>query len=938
VKLLNRILLALALSIIFPVIAAAQYTSGLIAGIIQAEDGSPVPGVKIDLIHGGATAQTISDSEGRFTFFSVNPGQVVVQFEHGTMPSVMKYNTGIHPGQTLRLNIKAWKIEEVAGTPAPWRTEKVLAEEWIDSFPNANNIDAFLNHTEPSVVAERYDVAGMHGHRQLLLGIRGSSLTQNATTINGINVTSPDGSGMLAFPDITTMKSIAYTVGDSIEQHMGTGAHLSMMPKTGGRKIHGQSRLFFQSGALQNTNPTERLRFFGITDSDERWHHFINADFQIGGPLGGAPWTYFGAFSLRDQDKYIREHTLPVSATVGQETFHLTGNPSERDQVSFYWAGQQISEPQANASPQITREASLDQDQRYQTLQAAWIRSISPKSLIDARLGVVSGDIRSRPQPEINAQNREELFPGFALYGAPNTPSYLEMVEMLSNTVSGAPSLISNSDAFTFEAKFGFSTIQDSFGKSSHRIAAGAAYRRSILTQQNSAIDNVNLLFFERMPESVRLLNTPVKTRDRIHHLQFHGADSISFARLSIGFGAYASFANGANILDSDISANSLTWKNLSGRIGIAFSPWNNRRLILRAGLARIFDQPLTRTWSAVNASGFGVERHSWIDENGDLQFQPGEEAGILKVYGAPYSRLDPDLRNPHMNEATLGFGSEITSGISVQVFGFRRTEKNLISLVNEGVPFSSYTPVQVWDPGPDGDLTGGGDGSLVTAYNQDRSTLGQDRYLLTNPEGHTGSSEGFELKLGFVFGRFQAEASIMRYREVAATAPGIAATENDTSALLGVFDDPNKAILARGSTYFDRGTVGRLWATYDLFWGIHSAAIISYQDGLPFGRYLPVKDFNQGVFGILMRQRGPGESGSVGGYMTAHYRNLDLRISREFSWSPGRLSAVIDVFNIENRAGALIQTDVTAPTHLYRIPLRFQTPRSIQLGIHYRW
>jgi hypothetical protein len=938
VKLLSRILSTLALFIIIPAIATAQYTPGLITGTIQTGEGNPVSGVRIGLILERMTAQTLSDSEGRFAFFFVDPGQVVVQFEHGSMPAIMEYKTDIYPGQILHLTVKAWKIEETAGTAPPWRTEKVLTEEGIDLFPNANHIWAFLNHTEPSVVAERYDVAGMHGHRQLLLGIRGSSFTQNASIINGIEISSPDGSGMLAFPDISTMKSITYTVGDSIEQHMGTGAHLSMIPKTGGRKIHGQSRLFFQSGALQNTNPTERLRFFGITDSDERWHHFIDADFQIGGPLGRSSWTYFGAFSLRDQEKHIREHILPVAATVAQETFHLTGDLSERDRLSFYWAAQQLDEPQANASPQVTREASLDQDQRYQTLQASWTRFISAKSVIDARLGIVSGDIGSRPQPGINAQNREELFPGFALYGTPDTPSYLEMVAMLSNTMSGAPSLIANSDAFTFEGKLGFSTIQDGFGKSSHRITTGASFRRSSLTQQNSAIDNVNLLFFERTPESVRLLNTPVETRDRLHHLQFHGADTISFSRLSIGVGAYASFSNGANILDSDVSVNSLTWKNLSGRVGLAFSPWNNRRLLLRAGLARIYSQPLTRTWSAVNPSGLGYERHSWIDKNGDLQFQPGEDAGILKVYGAPYSRLDPDLRNPHMNEASLGFSSEIISGVSIQLFGFRRTEKNLISLVNEGVPFSSYIPVQVWDPGPDGDLYGGADGRLVTAYNQDPATLGEDRYILTNPEGHTGSSEGFELKLGFVFGKFQAEASVMRYREVAATAPGMLATENDTSALLGVFDDPNKAILARASTYFDRGTVGRLWAIYDLFWGIHCSAIISYQDGLPFGRYLPISGFNQGVFGVLMRQRGPGEPGSTGGYMTTHYRNLDLRISKDIAWSSGRLSAVVDIFNIENRAGSLLQTDVTAPTHLWRIPLRFQTPRSIQLGVHYRW
>ena len=944
VKRLSLVFSTLVILFFIPGNAISQYSPGIIDGIIRGSDGKPVAGAKICVLHDesgiedGVEAQTVSDSEGRFTFFFINPGRTILHFDHDSMEGTAAYKTRLYPGQILRLEVQAGKAREVPVAPVSWKAEKVLAEEWMDVFPNTKHIWAFLNHSEPSVVAERYDVSGMHGHRQFLLGVRGSSYTQNPSDIDGIDISSPDGNGMLAFPDFAAMKSVVYTVGDSMNQHLGTGAHLSLIPKTGGRRMHGEARLFFQSGALQNTNPTERMQFFGITDSDERWRRFINTDFQLGGPVGQKSWTYFGAISLRDQEKYIREQILPVSATVVQETMNLSGSFSEKNRLSVYWAAQQLSEPQAYASPQVTREATVDQDRRYQTLRVGWTRSMSPRTLIDVRFGIVSGDIHSRAQPGTDTQNTEELFPGFTLYGMPDTPNYLDMVDRLNNTISGAPSLIPNSGAAAIQGRFGFSTVRDGFGKSNHRISAGVAFRRASLTQRYSAIDNINLLFFERVPESVRLLNTPVKTRDRIHHLEFHVADTISFSRLSIGIGAYTNISNGANLPDSGSSTNSLTWKNLSGRVGLAYDPWKNRRLVFRAGLARIYHQPLTRTWTAVNPSGLGIQRHSWVDENGDRLYQPGEDMGVLKVYGAPYSRLDPGLRNPHMNEVNVGFSSEIISGISFHLFGFRRTEKNLMSLVNEGVPFSSYTPVQVLDPGPDGDLNAVDDNRMVTAYNQDPETLGEDRYVLTNPDGHTGNAEGYEIKVGFSFHRFQAEASVMRYRAVAATAPGMLAVQNDTSALLGIYDDPNKAILARGSTYFDRGTVARFWAVYDLFWGIRWAPVISYQDGLPSGRCLPVSGFNQGVFGILVRQRGPGDPGSVGGYMTKHYRNFDSRISKEFSWGTGRLAAVVDIFNIENRAGGLLQTDVTAPTHLWRIPLRFQTPRSIQLGVHYRW
>jgi hypothetical protein len=860
------------------------------------------------------------------------------------------YKTVFYPGQTLRLNVtlleqtalpsgeSRWRFKVPAGGASVWESEKVLTAKWADAFPNTLNLWSFLDHTETSVIADRYDVSGMHSNRQLLIGLRGNTYTQNQYSINGISVSDPSGRGALAFPDFSTMNTVELTAGNFSGIHLGTGAHLAMTPKTGSSGIHGRSQVFFQSGALQNVNPTDRLRFFGITESDERWRHAVDANFQIGGPLGDMPWTYFGSVSLRDHEKYIRERTLPVSSTVFQETLHLNGDLSETDRLSLYWAGQQINEPQANASPLVTREASLDQDRIYHTLSAAWTRLLSAKSLIDARFGLVSENVDSDHQPGVQKQSRQELFPGFALYGVPNEISYLEMVDRLYNTVSGAPPLITNSDTLALEGNFGFSSVREGFAHSNHRIAAGINFHRSSITQSHAAIDNVNLLFFETLPESILFLNTPARTRDRIHHLEVYAADAISFSRLSLNFGAHASFANGANILGSGVKENSLTWNNLSWKAGFAYGFWNRHPIVLRAGYTHAYNQPLTTTWSAVHPAGLGFERYSWTDLNGDLQYQPGEESGILKVYGAPYSRLDPNAKNPFADEVTVGFSGEFIPGITFHAFGFHRNEKNLLSLVNEGVPFSSYTPVQVWDPGPDGQLNFGGDDGQVTAYSQDPLTLGNDRYVLTNPSGHTGYSEGFMLKLLLAVGSFQMDASAQRYRSVAPTAPGMLVFENDTSALLGVYDDPNKAIRAEASTYFDRGTVGQFHATQNLGWGIQWAIVISYLDGLPYGRYLPVKGFSQGVFGILARQRGPGRPGSENGYRTVHYRNMDFRLTKQFSLGPGRMDAVIDIFNLENRAEALIQTDVTAPTHLYRIPLRFQTPRSVQLGLRYRW
>jgi hypothetical protein len=945
-----RVGIWLALPMFFVGSLLAQNGACTISGTVYAEDERALAGTRIERTQHGLSLSQFADANGRFHLPCAVAGSLRLRFEHpstgevGTYEALTSNEMPLHLVVVLRTqpplssHSHSWEIrEQPAESAGPWPAERVLTDRLMESMPNTEHLWGLLNHLDASLVADRYDISGMHSQRQFLFGVRGSSWTQNQAILNGLTVSHPSGEGMLQFPDLTAFKSIAYSVGDSPSQHAGAGGHLSLAPKSGSREFHGQARLFFQGGVLQDSNVTSRHRSFGITESDERWQHYLNGGVQMGGPLGNLPWTWFGAFSSRDLKKWIRDHPLAVSAGVNQGTLHLLGNWDSGNQVALFWSAQRVREPQSGASPQITREASLDLRQHLHTLQGSWTRFLSPASTLDLRVGVSLSRLDARNQPGGLKQSREELFPGFTLLGVGNPLDPLEMVRMLSNVRTGTAPIAMPSNTAVWEGSVLYSTLRVGPAHSSHRISLGAGSRSASLDQRYQSADGVNLLYFESAPDSVRLLNTPAQTRDRLRQLDFHAADSVSFGRLNWTVAVHSYHWAGNNLLNSGRSMNRLGWNNLSARLGTAYRLALRHPLVVRMGIARIYSQPLAGTWTALNPEGLGVRLSSWNDANVDGQYQPGEDTRILKRYGSPFTRLDPELKNPHTDELTLGFTQSI-GGVTFQATGYRRSERHLISLVNEGVPPSSYFPVQVLDPGPDGYLGAGGDDQFITVFNQKPETLGQDRYLLTNPPGHNGHSEGFTLKLGYSTRRLMAEASATRYRAVAATAPGMTAWENDTGTLLGVFDDPNKSILARGSTYFDRGTLGRIWMSWDLGRHLIWSVIAGYQDGLPCSRYLPVKGLNQGVIGVLTLQRGPGEAGSIPGFMTTHYRNIDIRLTKEVSLVTGSLQAMVDVFNLTNAAQTLLQTDVTAPTQLWRIPLRFQTPRSLQLGLRYKW
>jgi hypothetical protein len=927
----------------------AQYRSS-ITGSIHTDKGQPVVDVQISCVHNDQSITLVSDSAGRFHWYFVPPGVYSCRFKHESVAEVAAYETTVSVGSSMNLVIILYP-EEDSGTSSAWSIgkgdtrapdismpERFLSESYIQSLPNSDHIWSLLNLTEPAVVADRYDPAGLDSSRPFLIGVRGSSWSQNQGLVNGQTVSHPSGDGMLAFPDMTTWEGIIYTVGDSPTRHTGPGAHIEFIPKSGHRESHGQAQMFFQSGALQNDNVTSRQRSFLITQSDERWKYYLNGAFEVGGPLGKQPgWNYFTAVSVRNLQKWVRNQPLPISGAVGQETLNLSGEPSQKDRLSFYFSGQQRYEPQAEASPQITRDSSINQHQGYRQAQTYWTRRPSSRSLLEARFGLAISNLKSRFQPADQVQSTEELFPGFIIDGYyPGVPAPGAVFLSLNNTRRGPGPLSTSYDASSWEGSAVYSNVRDGFWHSNHRMSVGGSYHDSSLTQKKTSIGGINLLSFEGAPNSVRLLNTPNQTRDRIRLLEFYAGDTASFSRLSVTLSAFADSSRGESDLSSGRIVNSLPWFNVGGRVGAAFQATNRWPLVFRFGLAKIYDQPTVRAWTASNPDGLGVQLYKWDDVNGDMQFQPGENTKILKVYGGPYTRMDPNLKNPETLEHTLG----LTQGFGkfvFEMFGFRRSSKQLMSLVNEGVPFSSYTPLQVIDPGPDG-IRYTSDDSMVTVYNQSPDSLGHDRYVLTNPPGFSGHSEGMELKLRFSSTRTQVETVVTRYRAVGTTAPGNGAHQNDTSAFLGVFDDPNKGIFARGSTFFDRGTLARVQGVTELPLKMRASVIVNYQDGLPYARVLPVQGLNQGLIGVLTSQRGSGEVGSQAGLMTTHYETINARLTRNFLIKRKSIAATLDVFNLLNLAQPLLQNDVTSKSEHWRVPLRTEAPRSLQLGIRHNW
>ena len=266
----------------------------------------------------------------------------------------------------------------------------------------------------------------------------------------------------------------------------------------------------------------------------------------------------------------------------------------------------------------------------------------------------------------------------------------------------------------------------------------------------------------------------------------------------------------------------------------------------------------------------------------------------------------------------------------------FRRDDKDRIAAIDTGVPAQAFTPLSILDPGPDG-IPDTFDDQRLTVYAQNPATLGQDRYLLTNPAGLRMLNTGMVAEVGTTWRRLTFHASFVAEKSYGPTNPGDAVYENDPGVIGSLFLDPNTSIHAAGRSFVDRAYVAKIQANYELppaLGRIEVSSVAAYMDGLVFARQLLVTGFPQGPFLVATTVRGSPEGGNRAQYVI----NWNLRLSRQFVLPFGRFEVSGDILNVTNAAQRLQEDDLSSPSFNLRLPVAIQPSRFVRVGFQYEF
>jgi hypothetical protein len=895
---------------------------GSLTGVALDRSGNPVVGLEISLRRedGLQFPETRSADDGSFALSGIPPGDYLLQVKGPDgMTEFPSRGVVFEPEQALFLRIVGQKLELLDITDVSART--VIDRFQAQSLPSANNVWSLIENQDFSATTNRIDVGGVWATLPALWSSRGSvSWTQSSYLINGLDATDPYSTGVPLFhPDVEAFDFIVHDNGRFPIADISPGGAFDFIAREGTSDYHGSVSASLTAPGMSSKSVPSRLEEEGLFERT-RLSFFGNASAQISGPIIPKKVLLFTSLSYLNLKRDIAEFSPDDEGTVSSALVNLSARLGRNSSLRLFWTGQVIRHPTAGAGREVPFSATINRKNIYNVFQLVWSYRLRPDHFFELGAAFNQGNIRSGFQEGIDEPHGEEIFQG---------------------TPSGAAALADDSDRSTFVLQGKGQAFLGGV-RFRQRVDYGFSLRRASSATQTEILDDIHLHFFGDTAFEIVRFNTPLRHEERSLDIHLFAEDTISLPKqASLSFGLHLISTKGwvpeavpavrPGFPQRD-TGGKIDWLHLSPRLNFAIPFLRDRSLTLRVSAGRYFFHLPLSYLSFGNPQGLGGLAYPWTDRNGDRRVQADETGPLWRREGPYFSRIDPDLKRPYTDEFAVSFTKIFRNSLYLTLAGFYRETRHLVETLNTGVPLTSYDPIQIYDPGDDY-IPGNHDDLFLTVYDQRKETLGQDFFLLTNPDADSRVNRyrGLDLTLVKKFSRgsvffFAATAT----EAVGTSSPGNTEYENDDGVIGALYDNPNTFLFSKGRLRFDRAYTARLGWSVPLVQGFRLSALLKYYDGQPFSRKIIVSGFNQGPFYVQAFSRG-----------VARYEfnmTVDLRVEKEIALGEARGRIFLDVYNVFNWAMATEENEWTGPDFTLRYATEVQSPRVIRLGVRYEF
>jgi hypothetical protein len=936
------------LTVLVVTTATAQVQTGSLRIKAVDEQGGVVPGVSVTItspvMPRPLTGTT--DADGVYQVPGLTVGIYTVKTTLQGFQTVNRENVVVRQGQTVMVDV-AMKVsalsEEVTvrGESAVVDTRSAnvnvnLDKNLLENTPGGKDIWNILEYKVPGLVFDVPDVGGNQAGLQRAFTARGTPNSQNTQLLNGVNVGDPAAIGFsMNYYDPSSFENILVSSGAQDISVGTSGVVINMVTKSGTNRFNGQVLQTYQGEKTQTDNIDDTLKQAGFRPNANAVDYITNTNVQAGGPLVKNKLFFFGSFN--HQPTHVNVPGFPavspvpvlLADTSDQDTTDITTATARLSyqlsshRFDFYGSRQRYDKPNRGADSDVTQDSASKEYDIDNVAQGLWNWVLSDR--LFANTNVSFNNVDFPLLQKTSQQPLEDLASDVQLR---NRTSSVRMLRRRLEVQSLWQYYLPQFTGGRHEFKAGFNNSYTPEDVDTERVEDLTLRYRSFQTASNQPAG----------PVDVTIFNTPFTVKRAVMNTAFFAQDTYSIGRLTAiagvrwerveGFlpeqtrGSSQYFPTGLVINGLNVNLNTggrvtqyvvpdrfaevrnaPLWKNWAPRFAGTYDLSGNGKTVVKASWGKYLDQIGTGT-PGPNPNGTVSQRYTWIDSNGDLQFQSGNatwdgtkyvggEFGPLVNNGTTIPNPNPfdsARRRTYRNEFTTGIDHEVFQGVRASATYIRKRERDPVGTVDLSLDLwdTAYEQRPVIDPGRDG-VEGTGDDITVTGFslrpgvainqrtvNDNRLAQRYDGVELTVEKRY---DRGFALVGGYTYGR----------------------TRVDTLSLAS----PNSLINAEGESG-GRRHLFKLTGSYMFPYEILFGANLRLQSGLPITRTFTVAScpanvsencFNQGGQGgtsIFGEPRGSVELPSL--------TTLDLRAGRYFRFgSTNRVELSMDVYNITN-------------------------------------
>lgn len=925
--------------------ASAQVQTGSVFVKTVDEQGASVPGATITLTSPvlPSPLTAVTDASGGARFQSLTVGRYTVRIALQGFQTINRESVVVVQNQTTSLDftltVSAMSEEITVKGESPVVDAKSasvavnLDSALLETTPGGKDIWNILEYKIPGIVFNAPDVGGNQGGLQRAFTTRGTPNSQNVQLVNGVNVGDPAAIGFsMNYYEPSTFENISVMTGAQ-DISMGTsGTMINMVTRSGTNRFGGLTLGTYQGKPTQWDNVDENLLKSGFRPEAQATGMITNFNVQAGGPLVKNRLFYFG--SLNDQRTHVNvpgypaisppqlppilsgntEDRTDITSASGKMNFALSGANRFEGYANRQW----YDKPNRGASTTNTLDSNPKEYDTFVITQLSWSSIVSSRLVGDTKFAYSNTHF-----PLNQKTDRQTL-----LDNSTNVRHWNNLTSALMFR-----------RRLQFTSNWNFYVPQFAGGRHELRAGIDNGYTPEDVTTTRAG--DVSLTYRSQQgtatqppgPVQVTIFNTPLIVKRAVNQTAIYGQDSFSFGRAVIiagvrwerveGFipsqerppnqyfppghtidGLNVTLATGGVLTryvvpDSFAEVrNSPLWKDWAPRISGTYDLTGQGKTVVKLSAGKYLDQIGTGT-PGPNPNGTVSQTYTWIDQNNDLQFQPGSavwdgfryvggEFGALSSTSIPNPNpFDRSLKRTWRREITAGIDHELFPGTRLSItYTSRRTRRAQGTLDTEIDEWPSrYTEIQVTDPGRDGRI-GTGDDQPLTVYNLNPDVTVSPRTVNDDRLGNRYDgidivatkrySRGITVLAGYTYGKERVDWTSLA---------------NPNAAFV------NAAGISGGRRHNFKST-GSVLLPYDITVG----ANFKIDSGLPITRTLLISGctgtnttncLRQGNTTVNAEPRGSLELPSLAVF--------DLRAGRLFNVNGQRFELTMDVYNLTN-------------------------------------